>query len=139
MKITVTFVHAVVDYGIGTLLLIGPWMFGFAEDLRATLCTQAFGAALIGYSLYTDYELALRRKIPLWVHLGLDLLCGGLLIAAPWLFGFAAVTWIPHLVIGTVTASRPALFLASRRISRRVEGWNARDETHRRRTTRILS
>lgn len=133
MKITITFVHAVVDYGIGTLLLIGPWLFGFAEDLRATLCTQAFGAALIGYSLYTDCELALRRKIPLWVHLGLDLLCGGLLIAAPWLFGFAAVTWIPHLVIGTVTASRPALFLTSRRISRRVESWSvdAKPRRHR--------
>jgi hypothetical protein len=139
MKITITFVHAVVDHGIGVLLLIGPWLFGFAEELRATLFTQAFGLALIGYSLCTDYELALRRKIPLWAHLGLDLLCGGLLIAAPWLFGFAAVTWIPHLVIGTVTASRPALFVASRRISRRVEVWNARDETHRRRATRISS
>jgi hypothetical protein len=131
MKITVTFVHAVVDYGIGVLLLIGPWLFGFAADLRATVFTSAFGAVIIGYSLFTDYEPAIRRKIPLVAHLGLDMLCGGLLIGAPWMFGFAAVTWIPHLVIGTVTASRPGLFFVGKRIQNLMESRSPRSKPHR--------
>jgi len=130
MKTNVTLVHAVLDYAIGALLLIGPWVFGFAGDLRVALITQAFGAAIVGYSLFTDYEPSFRRKIPLVAHLGLDALCGGLLIASPWLFGFAAVTWIPHLVIGTIMASRPVLYFAARRISRRIDGDEFRRPHH---------
>lgn len=128
MKINITFVHAVIDYAVGSLLLIGPWLFGFSGELRPALITQAFGAAIIGYSLFTDYAPSFRRTIPLFAHLGLDVFCGGLLIASPWLFGFAAMTWIPHLVIGTIAAFRPALFLAARRIDTRMEssGMNRR-------------
>jgi len=137
MKTKLAFIHAVIDYAIGSLLLIGPWVFGFAGDLRATLITQTFGVVLIGYSLFTDYEPSFRRKIPLWAHLGLDMLCGGLLIGSPWIFGFAAVTWIPHLVIGAVTASRPALLFAACRIRRRMEAETVR-RPHRNRAKAVL-
>ena len=70
MKTNVTFLHAVIDYAVGSLLLIGPWVFGIAGDLRATLITQAFGVAIIGYSLFTDYAPSFRRQIPLFAHLG---------------------------------------------------------------------
>lgn len=115
--------HAVLDYVMGGLLLIGPWLFGFADDTRAAAITMAFGAALIAYSLFTDYEPALVRKLPLVVHGGLDALCGGLLIGAPWMFGFAAATWIPHLVVGTVLAARPILLLLALRIDKRLTEW----------------
>lgn len=129
MNITVKYVHAVLDYGIGGLLLIGPWLFGFEDHLAATLYTVAFGAVMIGYSLFTDYEPSYRRKIPLVLHMGLEGLCGGLLIGAPWMFGFANVTWVPHLVIGIVTAARPVLFLVGLGIEHRLESWNAAHPT----------
>ncbi|MCE9607725.1 MAG: hypothetical protein K8U03_22790 [Planctomycetia bacterium] len=137
MRINVTSWHALLDYGTGSLLLIGPWLFGFSGDLRATLITQAFGVAMIGYSLYTDYEPSFRRKIPLWVHLGLEMLCGGLLIGTPWMFSFSAVTWIPHLVIGTVTASRPALLFIAKRLEQRIENSDAGRKQPRKRTTAV--
>jgi hypothetical protein len=116
MKTNVSSLHAIVDYVIGALLLGGPWLFGFASDLRSALVTQAFGVAIIGYSLFTDYEPSFRRTIPIPAHLGLDMLCGGLLIGSPWIFKFAAITWIPHLVIGTVIAARPLLYAVASRV-----------------------
>lgn len=115
--------HAVADYVTGALLLVGPWLFGFAGDIRAAAVTMSFGVVVIAYSLLTDYEPAWLRRIPLVAHLGLDGLCGGLLIGAPWMFGFAATTWIPHLVVGTILAARPLLFVTAMRIDERLETW----------------
>ena len=47
-------------------------------------------------------------------HLGLDIAGGALLAVSPWLFGFAGLVFLPHLVIGLfeiaaglMTESRP--------------------------------
>ena len=40
------------------------------------------------------------RFIPTRIHGVLDYAVGVLLVAAPWLFGFAPWVWAPHLVIG---------------------------------------
>lgn len=121
MKSTVSFLHAIGDYLIGALLLVGPWLFRFADDLRSALATQAFGIAIIGYSLFTDYEPSVRRKISIRTHMRLDIICGALLIGAPWLFKFSPITWIPHLVIGIVIAARALLYAAASRICGRAD------------------
>lgn len=110
MKATLSTFHAAGDYVIGVLLLIGPWLFGFADDSPASVITRTFGAVTIAFNLFTDYELGAYRRIPLTARLLVDAALGGLLIGAPWMFGFADTTWIPHLVIGTVQASRSCLF-----------------------------
>lgn len=110
MKLTLRSFHAAGDYVLGTLLLIGPWLFGFSGDSRASIVTMAFGAATIALNLFTDYDLGAYRRLPLAARLLMDAALGGLLIGAPWMFGFAGTTWIPHLVIGTVQASRSCLF-----------------------------
>jgi hypothetical protein len=102
MKITPTIVHACADYSFGALLLIAPWLFRFSHDSAATMCTMAFGLTTIAYSLFTDYEWSLRRMIPMMTHLMLDAVMGGLLIAAPFIMGYYATTWVPHLVLGCV-------------------------------------
>jgi hypothetical protein len=111
MKTNLRTFHAAGDYVIGALLLIGPWLFGFSGDLRASLVTHVFGALIITANLFTDYELALYRRVPFDIRLIADAAIGGLLIGSPWIFGFAATTWVPHLVVGTVLASRACLFL----------------------------
>lgn len=116
MKTNVSSLHAIGDYLIGALLLVGPWLFGFTDDLRSGLVTQAFGVAIIGYSLFTDYEPSVRRKIPIRTHMRFDMICGGLLIGSPWIFKFAPITWIPHLVIGIVIAARAFLYAVASRI-----------------------
>ena len=38
--------------------------------------------------------------IPMSAHLGLDYVSGAFLVISPWLFGFADLVYVPHLVVG---------------------------------------
>jgi len=49
-------------------------------------------------ALLTDYELGVVRQIPMKMHLTMDAILG--LLLAPWLFDFAGLVWIPHVVLG---------------------------------------
>lgn len=100
MRFIPTRIHAVVDYLTGVLLLVSPWLFGFAVGGVAQWLPVVLGAGVILYSLLTDYEYSAARAIPMPAHLGLDAMGGVLLAASPWLFGFADVVWLPHLAIG---------------------------------------
>ena len=92
--------HGVIDYLTGVLLIVAPYLLGFADGTAAQWVPQIVGAALIGASLLTDYELGVVRVIPMPVHLGLDVAAGLLLAASPWLFGFADRVLWPHLILG---------------------------------------
>lgn len=102
MRFLSTRVHGALDYAMGALLIAAPWLLGFADDAdgAATWVPVVLGAGVILYSLLTDYELGVVRKIPMPTHLLLDLGGGVLLAASPWLFGFADEVWVPHLVLG---------------------------------------
>ena len=93
-------IHGVIDYGTALLLLVAPYLFGFADGGAAQWVPMLLGLSIIIYSLLTDYELAAARKIPLPVHLVLDFGGGALLAVSPWLFGFADVVFWPHLLVG---------------------------------------
>jgi NADH dehydrogenase len=58
------------------------------------------GAAVVGYSLLTDYELGAVPSIAVTSHLALDGFLGLLLAASPWLFGFADRVYWPHVLLG---------------------------------------
>lgn len=94
--------HAVLDYVTGALLVIYPLERGWDFDSPPAQVMIAAGVATLVYSLLTDYDLGLAPYIPFKVHLGLDLLQGLFLIAAPWLLGFWEETYGMHLVIGLV-------------------------------------
>ena len=90
------------DYAVGALLIVAPWLLGFAAGGAETWVPVILGAAAIVYSLFTDYELGVVRIIPMRTHLGVDAASGVLLAASPWLFGFAGLVFLPHLVLGLV-------------------------------------
>ena len=75
---------------------------GFARGGAETWIPVILGAGALVYSLLTDYELGVVRRIPMPVHLTLDLLSGLLLAVSPWLFGFSEFVWVPHLLLGLV-------------------------------------
>lgn len=113
-------IHLFGDYVIGLLLIAGPILFGFSDNLAATIVTIAFGAAITANSLYTTNPWYERRRLPMTIHMLIDGAIGGLLIAAPWMFGFDHRTWIPHLVIGCVIAGRAAIYLPAVRLLERI-------------------
>lgn len=100
MKIISTFVHGILDYLVGFLLIGAPWILGFAEGGAESWVPVALGVGALIYSLMTKYELGLVRVLPMPTHLVLDALSGVLLAASPWLFGFSDRVFMPHLVVG---------------------------------------
>jgi hypothetical protein len=102
LRVIPTRVHAVFDYAVGALLIAAPWLFDFARGRAEMWIPLLLGAATTGYSLLTDYELGMVRRLPMPLHLMLDVMGGVLLVVSPWLFGFAAEVWAPHLIIGVI-------------------------------------
>lgn len=100
MRFLSTKTHGMLDYLLGALLIALPWLLGFARGGAETWVPVLLGAGVLGYSLLTDYELGVVRRLPMPVHLWLDALGGVLLAISPWLFGFDELVWLPHLLLG---------------------------------------
>ncbi len=100
MRFIPTSVHGVLDYLTGALLIVMPWLFGFALGGAETWVPVVLGAGVILYSLLTNYELGAVRALSMSAHLGLDAAGGLLLAVSPWLFGFSDVVFWPHLIVG---------------------------------------
>lgn len=84
-----TKIHGYIDYLMGALLILLPLIYPEIPDGAASTVLVVLGAGVIVYSLITDYELGLLKILAMKTHLMIDLMGGVLLIAAPWLFGFA--------------------------------------------------
>jgi hypothetical protein len=102
MKIIPRKIHGFLDYLVGILLIAAPWLLGFADDGTATYIPVALGAGALVYSILTNYECGLVRRIPFRVHLELDVLSGAFLAISPWLFGFSNKVYLPHLIFGLI-------------------------------------
>lgn len=102
MRFIPTRIHGYLDYLIGALLIVAPWLLMFDRGGAETWVPVVVGAATILYSTLTDYELGVVRSIPMPVHLSLDAIGGAFLAISPWLFGFAEVVWAPHLLFGLI-------------------------------------
>jgi hypothetical protein len=94
--------HAVLDYAVGLLLIVSPYLFGFGQWGIEQWLPQLIGAMTIVMSLFTRYELSIAKIIPFPVHLTVDVIGALTLIASPWVFGFAERIWWPHVSIGVV-------------------------------------
>lgn len=99
MKIS-TRTHGMMDYIVGIVLMIAPWLLQFARGGAETWIPVILGAGIILYSLLTNYELGVARLIPMRTHLWLDGVLGAFLALSPWLFGFAEWVYLPHLIVG---------------------------------------
>jgi len=102
MRFMTTRMHGIADYLVGIVLIIAPYLFGFADGSAAQWIPQILGVGAIAYSLLTDYELGAMRVIPMPVHLGIDFMSGLLLLVSPWLFGFADRVYWPHVIFGLI-------------------------------------
>jgi hypothetical protein len=104
-----TRIHGILDYLLAALLIASPWLLGFAAGGAETWVPVAAGAAVVAYSLFTDYEPGAVRRIQMPVHLFLDVLLGVLLAVSPWLLGFDSLVWIPHVALGVVAVVTAAV------------------------------
>ena len=102
MQFIPTRAHGLLDYLVGLLLIAAPWVFNFDRGGAEMWVPVVFGVGALGYSLFTNYELGVIKRLPMGTHLTLDLLSGTFLAASPWLFGFSEFVYMPHLVLGVL-------------------------------------
>lgn len=114
--------HCIADYFIGILLILIPLFPGFSTESAETWAPVGVGVVMLLYSLLTDYRGGIFKLLPMQAHLLMDMAAGIFLAVSPWLFGFAAVVWEPHVLTGfilflvaTITRRRTALRSASAR------------------------
>lgn len=96
-----TKIHGYLDYIMGATLILLPLILNIPEGAASTLLV-VLGAGVIVYSLVTDYELGLFKILAMKTHLIIDLMGGILLIAAPWLFGFADESFWVFVILGVL-------------------------------------
>lgn len=100
MRFIPTRIHGVLDYLVGALLIAAPWLLNFNRGGAETWVPVVLGVGALLYSVFTDYELGLVRRLSMGTHLGLDAASGLLLAVSPWLFGFSEFVFWPHLILG---------------------------------------
>ncbi|QQR39420.1 SPW repeat domain-containing protein [Devosia rhizoryzae] len=108
-------VHGIIDYLVAAVLLLAPYLFGFADGGPAQMVPTVLAIAIIIVSLLTRYELSVAKLIPYPIHLVLDLLVGLVLLVSPWLFNFADQIWWPHVLVGVLSFIVVALSWSGRR------------------------
>lgn len=96
-----TKIHGYLDYILGATLIVLPLILEIPSGDASTVLV-VLGVWVIVYSLITDYELGLLKILSMKTHLVIDLVGGALLIAAPWLFGFADETFWPFVILGVL-------------------------------------
>ena len=102
MPIIPTWLHGALDYALAALLMVSPWLFAYDDMGAATGSAIAAALVVVLYSIFTRYELAIWRNIPVKVHLMLDAAVGLLLALSPWMFGFVQDTWMVHVGTGAL-------------------------------------
>lgn len=100
MRFISTRTHGILDYLMGLILIISPWIFNFADGGPAQWIPMILGFSAFVYSIITDYELGLLKILSMKIHLSIDLMSGIFLAASPWIFSFADEVFLPHLILG---------------------------------------
>ncbi len=82
------FVHGIVEYAAGILLIAAPFLFGFDDD-AATAASIVAGVLVLVIAASTAMSTGLIKSIPVQAHVILDYVLAIVLIAAPFVLGFS--------------------------------------------------
>lgn len=94
--------HGLLDYMTGAQLQAMPRLLGYDDRSPEALSMRGAGAIHAGYSLFTDYELGLVRKLPYKAHLAIDAALAAALAASPFVTGAyrkGRRHWVPHVAM----------------------------------------
>jgi hypothetical protein len=105
--------HNLLDYALGAVLIVVPWLFGFASVSSARSLFILCGGALLLYSAVTNSHYSFTKALPLGLHMTLDTIIGLALMLGPGLFGYRSeITggqYAVHLVFGLAIVASVAL------------------------------
>ena len=81
------FVHGLVEYVAGALLVAAPFLFSFTSD-AATAVSIVAGVVVLIVASSSAMSTGLIKSIPVHAHVVLDYILAALLIASPFIFSF---------------------------------------------------
>jgi hypothetical protein len=82
------FVHGVIEYLAGALLIAAPFLFSFEND-TATAVAIVGGVLVLVVTASSALPTGLIKSIPVQAHAVIDFAVAAALIASPFLFGFS--------------------------------------------------
>ena len=82
------FVHGLIEYAAGVLLIAAPFLFSF-DDGSATAVSIIAGVVVLVITASTAMSTGLIKSIPVQAHVMMDYVLAAVLIASPFLFGFS--------------------------------------------------
>jgi hypothetical protein len=110
------FVHGIVEFGVGALSIVAPFLFSFDSDV-AKVVSILLGAGIIVMAFMTDAPTGVARTLPIASHVVLDYVLSLFLLVAPFVFSFSddaratayfIVLGVGYLLLTLVTRYRPA-------------------------------
>jgi uncharacterized membrane protein HdeD (DUF308 family) len=81
------FVHGLVEYGVGALSILAPFLFSFDSD-TAMVISILLGAAIIVMGFVTEAPTGVSRTLPIASHVVLDYVVSLFMVVSPFVFGF---------------------------------------------------
>lgn len=92
MKPLNPYTHGYLDYAVGLLLVVSPWLFGF-DDVSsvATVTMVVVGLIVLLLSIMTDYPLGIIKAVPFKVHGVIETIGALFLLVSPWLLNYNIV------------------------------------------------
>jgi hypothetical protein len=103
VRVVPTKVHGAIDYATVPALALAPKILHLNGMRSSALIPRAVASAGSVVAPLTDYELGVKRLIPMRAHLVVDAISGLALASGPWATGSArqgARYWLPHALIG---------------------------------------
>jgi hypothetical protein len=95
------YLHGLVEYGVGGLSILAPFLFSFDSDV-AKLVSILLGVAILVLGFVTESPTGVVRNMPIHSHVVLDYVLSLVLLVAPFVFGFTddAAATAYFIVIG---------------------------------------
>lgn len=81
-------VHVLLEYGVGVLSMVAPFLFSFDDD-AAKIVSVLVGAGILVLAVVTDAPTGVAKTLPVASHVVLDYVISLFLIVAPFIFGFS--------------------------------------------------
>ena len=81
------YVHGIVEYGVGALSILAPFLFSFDSD-TARVVSILLGAGIVVLGFVTESPTGVVRNLPIASHVVLDYVLSLVLLVAPFIFSF---------------------------------------------------
>lgn len=92
--------HSYIDYILGTLLLVSPWLLNLRSGSMESKIIFTIGLCLIFANLITHTKLGVVSIFSVKTHLKIDFFLGLFLSTSPWLYNFHTQIFVPFLFLG---------------------------------------